>query len=60
MNVKKLIVPLFFTVPLLFGASGHAQQPEQLEQMRQFLSLMEDYYRIIDSVHAVAVLPEIP
>ena len=42
----------------LLGAGPVSAQELELEQMRQFMGVMEGYYAIIDSVHQVASDPE--
>ena len=36
------------------GAHSHAAEAEDLNRMREFMSIMEGYYAIIDGVHAVS------
>jgi len=42
---------------LVLGAAplqSHAQSPEQLQTMQTFLTIMDSYFKIIESTHAVA------
>lgn len=36
------------------GTHSHAAEAEDLNRMREFMSIMEGYYAIIDGVHAVS------
>jgi len=54
MTLKKLIAPAVVVLACLVSTPGLAQQAADLEQMRQFIGLMEGYYGIIDGVHSIA------
>lgn len=56
MTFKKIIGPVILAFCLSATPALAQQQPgpEQIEQMRQFIGLMEGYYSIIDGVHAIA------
>ncbi len=52
--MRKMTLLLLFLGVLTPIASTQAAQAEDLDRMRQFMGVMEDYYGIIDAVHAVA------
>lgn len=54
------ILTISITALMLFIAApgAHAQEQEKLELMQTFLSIMTDYFEIIESTHGIASDPE--
>jgi predicted Zn-dependent protease len=51
---KSLLILLLLGFGFAGGADSHAAEAEDLNRMREFMSIMEGYYAIIDGVHAVS------
>ena len=53
-------ITISITAAMLFVAAPgvHAQEQENLELMQTFLSIMTDYFQIIESTHDIASDPE--
>ncbi len=48
------LASILLSATLVFSIPAKAQTPEQLETIRGFVQLMQDYYSLIKSVHAIS------
>jgi len=55
---KDITISITATMMLVAAPVAHAQNQENLELMQTFLSIMTDYFEIIEATHSVSSDPE--
>lgn len=54
LTLRNVTAAVAASLLLIFALQSQAQSPDQLKTMQTFLSIMDSYYQIIESTHAVA------
>ncbi|MEM7282745.1 MAG: hypothetical protein AAF438_14075 [Pseudomonadota bacterium] len=54
LSFSSIVAATVASLMLMFAAPVKAQTPEQIETIRGFVQLMQDYYSLIKSVHAIS------
>ncbi|MGI9294975.1 MAG: tetratricopeptide repeat protein [Pseudomonadales bacterium] len=54
LTLRNTIAAVAAALLLTSALQSHAQSPEELKTMQTFLSIMDSYFQIIESTHAVA------
>ncbi len=57
-SCKHLVVGISAAILLSVAPASHAQSPDELKLMQTFLSIMTDYFAIIEASHDIASDPE--
>ena len=57
-SFKTLTITVAAAVLLFGGPAAHAQSQSDLERMQTFLSIMTNYFQVIESTYAIASDPE--
>ena len=52
-NFKSLTIGIAATILLALAPASHAQSPDDLRTMQTFLDIMNSYFAIIESTHAI-------
>lgn len=57
-TLKTFTIAIVATFTLAAAPASRAQSPDDLAMMQTFLSIMQDYFKIIESTHGIASDPE--